>query len=76
MIRAFVQQVYVQISPFKAINPGPNHAHENRHKIMRRSVYKLLMFEPWVIEISQQVFWVFPCIIQTSWYMYIYIYTV
>ncbi len=44
MTRGFVQQVYVEFSPFTAINLGPNHAHENRHEILRRSVSRLYIF--------------------------------
>jgi hypothetical protein len=56
MIRGLFQQVYVYFSQSTTINPGRSHASENRHEILCRSVDTSLIFEPWVIEISQQVF--------------------
>jgi hypothetical protein len=52
--------VFVQFWPFKGIHPGPKHAYENRYEILRRPVYTLLIFEPWMIEVSQNCVLTFP----------------
>jgi hypothetical protein len=55
-----LKSVFVQFWPFKGIHPGPKHAYENRYEILRRPVYTLLIFEPWMIEVSQNCVLTFP----------------
>jgi hypothetical protein len=44
MIRGFVEQVYPNVSPCKAINPSLNHAHENRHDHPASSYITIIAF--------------------------------
>ena len=70
MLRGFSQVVVVYFAAFKAVNRGSNHAHRHRLEILRLAVQELLIFEPWVFEISRKVFWMFPCITTTYWYIF------